>query len=94
MVRRLMGQMMYEDPVVYDWQHIQAKALVIGGEEDGLVDDFPALARNVAEQLPNSALLLYPDIGHAPHIEIPERFHADLVRFLASDPASPAGRWR
>jgi len=36
-VRRLQGQMLYDDPVVYDWQHIASKALVIGGEEDGLV---------------------------------------------------------
>ena len=42
-VRRLQGQMLYDDPVVYDWQHIETKALVIGGEEDGLVDDFPTL---------------------------------------------------
>ena len=94
MVRRLQRQMLYEDPVVYDWQHIGTKALVIGGEEDGLVDDFPSLARTVAAELPNSALLLYPDIGHAPHIEIPDRFHADLIRFLGSDPDEPATDWK
>ena len=94
MVRRLQAQMLYEDPVVYDWQHIETKALVIGGEEDGLVEDFPALATNVAESLQNAALLLYPDIGHAPHVEIPDRFHADLIRFLSSDPDEPAPDWR
>jgi pimeloyl-ACP methyl ester carboxylesterase len=94
MVRRLQAQMLYEDPVVYDWQHIPAKALVIGGEEDGLVEDFPALARNVADRLQNGTLLLYPDIGHAPHVEIPDRFHADLIRFLRSDPDQAARDWR
>lgn len=93
-VRRLQGQMLYEDPVVYDWQHIDTKALVIGGEEDGLVADFPALARNVADELQNAALLLYPDIGHAPHIEIPDKFHADLIRFLRSDPKQAASDWK
>ncbi|MEX1032673.1 MAG: alpha/beta hydrolase [Cellvibrionaceae bacterium] len=93
-VRRLQGQMLYEDPVVYDWQHIVTKALVIGGEEDGLVADFPSLARNVADQLQNSALLLYPNIGHAPHVEIPDQFHADLIRFLRSDPDQPASDWK
>ena len=53
--------MLYNDPVVYDWQHISTKALVIGGEEDGLVPDFPPLAENVANELQNSALLLYPE---------------------------------
>jgi pimeloyl-ACP methyl ester carboxylesterase len=86
--------MLYNDPVVYDWQHISVKALVIGGEEDGLVADFPALAKNVAGQLQNSAILLYPGIGHAPQIEIPDQFHADLVRFLISDPQEPASKWK
>ena len=93
-VRRMVGQMMYNDPVVYDWQHIDSKALVIGGEDDKLVDDFVARATHVADELQNSALLLYPDIGHAPQIEIPDRFHADLIRFLESDPDRPASEWR
>lgn len=93
-VRRLQGQMLYDDPVVYDWQHIETKALVIGGEEDGLVDDFPTLAHNVANELQNSAILLYPNIGHAPQIEIPDQFHADLIRFLKSDPDQPASDWK
>ncbi|GJM13769.1 MAG: hydrolase [Pseudohongiella sp.] len=93
-VRRLQGQMLYDDPVVYDWQHIDTKALVIGGEEDGLVDDFPKLANNVANELQNSTILLYPDVGHAPQIEIPDQFHADLIRFLRSDPDAPASAWK
>ena len=94
MVRRLQGGMLYNDPVVYDWQHIATKALVIGGEEDRLVDDFPAMARHVASELQNAAIILYPKVGHAPHIEIPERFHADLIRFLRSDPNQAASEWR
>jgi pimeloyl-ACP methyl ester carboxylesterase len=86
--------MLYVDPVVYDWQHISTKALVIGGEDDRLVDDFPAHARHVADELQNSAILLYPGIGHAPQIEIPDQFHADLIRFLRSDPDEPAGAWK
>ncbi len=94
MVRRLQGQMLYDDPVVYDWQHITSKALILAGEEDGLVEDFPALARHVASELQNSAILLYPGIGHAPQIEIPDQFHADLIRFLRSDPTAPASAWK
>lgn len=94
MVRRLQGGMLYNDPVVYDWQHIATKALVIGGEEDGLVDDFPTLAHNVANELQNSAIILYPNVGHAPQIEIPDQFHADLIRFLRSDPNQPASDWK
>lgn len=94
MVRRLQGQMLYDDPVVYDWQHIDSKALVLSGEEDGLIADFPRYARHVASEMQNSAILLYPGVGHAPQIEIPDRFHTDLIRFLESDPDAPAGAWK
>jgi len=94
MVRRLQGQMLYNDPVVYDWQHITSKALVLAGEEDGLVEDFPTLARHVVSELQNGALHLYPGIGHAPQIEIPDQFHEDLIRFLRSDPNQPASEWK
>lgn len=94
MVRRLQGQMLYEDPVVYDWQHITSKGLVLAGEEDGLIDDFPGHARHVVSELQNGTILLYPGVGHAPMIEIPDQFHADLIRFLRSDPDQPASEWR
>ena len=93
-VRRMIAQMMYDDPVVYDWQHITTKALVIGGEDDKLVDDFVARANHVNDELQNSTILLYPGVGHAPQIEIPDQFHTDLIRFLKSDPAAPASEWR
>lgn len=93
-VRSLVGAMMYNDPVVYDWQHITSKALVIGGEEDRLADDFVARANHVNDELQNSTILLYPDVGHNPHMEHSEVFHADLIRFLESDPDQPASEWR
>lgn len=89
MVRALQRQIVYEDPVVYDWPHIETKALVIGGEEDGVSARYPELARSVAETLPNAELVLFPGVGHNPHFEIPERFHQELVRFLTSEPDVP-----
>jgi len=94
-VRGLISQAMWEDPVVYDWQHISSKALVIGGADDPLSQDFAADARRLAESLQNAELLLYPGIGHNPQFEHSDQFHADLIRFLLSDPSEPADqRWR
>ncbi|MBH16398.1 MAG: alpha/beta hydrolase [Gemmatimonadetes bacterium] len=94
-IRASQRQILYEDPVVYEWQHIATKAMVIGGAEDRLVADYPAAARNVAEQLQNAELVIFPQIGHAPAFEIPDRFHSELVRFLKSDPTEPASQaWR
>ncbi|MGQ9426354.1 alpha/beta fold hydrolase [Gilvimarinus sp. F26214L] len=89
-IRAWQQQILYFDPVVYDWQHIDTKALVIGGAADGLAADFGASARKVAEALPNAELVLFEGIGHNPHFEIPEKFHGELVRFLKSDPGEPA----
>jgi pimeloyl-ACP methyl ester carboxylesterase len=94
-VRAAQRRILYEDPVVYEWQHIGSKALVIGGEEDRLVPDFPAAARNVAEQLPNAELVLFPEVGHSPHFDNPDEYHGELIRFLLSDPEEPADQsWR
>ncbi len=83
-VRAWQQHILYFDPVVYDWQHIKAKALVIGGADDALTPNYAALAEHVSETIPNAELILYPGIGHNPHFEIPEQYHADLIRFLSS----------
>jgi len=51
-----------------------------------ITPSFPDLARNVPETPLNAQLILYPGIGHNPHFEIPEQYHADLIGFLRSDP--------
>ena len=88
-IRTWQQQILFLDPVVYDWQHIQAKALVIGGAQDNLTPNYADLARHVSETIPNAELILYPGIGHNPHFEIPEQYHADLIRFLRSEPLPP-----
>ena len=94
-VRAAQRQILFEDPVVHEWQYIRTKALVIGGADDRLSRDFAGQARNVAETLPNAELVLFPGIGHVPAFEYPERYHAEVVRFLLSDPEEPADQsWR
>lgn len=94
-IRAWQQMILYFDPVVYDWQHIDTKAIVIGGELDRLTPNFAGLARMVAESLQNAELRLYEGIGHNPHFEYPEQFHADLIEFLLSDPDEPASQaWR
>jgi len=94
-VRAAQRMILFEDPVVHEWQYIDTKALVIGGAEDRLVADYPAAARHVAETLQNAELVIFPGVGHAPAFEAPDEFHAELIRFLESDPDEPADRsWR
>jgi pimeloyl-ACP methyl ester carboxylesterase len=80
MVRTLLQQMIYTDPVIYDWPHIKSRAFVIGGEKDGT--NFPALAQHAAGMIPDARLLIVPNAGHVLHLEQPETFTGELLKFL------------
>jgi pimeloyl-ACP methyl ester carboxylesterase len=80
MVRSIYQQMLYLDPVVYDWAKIKVKTLVIGGEKDGA--DFPQLAKHIADTIPGAELVILPNLGHVPHVEAPELFYPPLLKFL------------
>ncbi|RKG65544.1 alpha/beta hydrolase [Corallococcus sp. CA054B] len=59
---------------------IRVPTLIIGGDHDGFfsVDEQRALARAIR----GSRYLLYPETGHAPHAERPQRFVNDVHHFL------------
>ena len=80
MVRSIYQQMLYLDPVVYDWAKIKVKTLVIGGEKDGT--DFPKLAKHVADTIPGAELVVLPNLGHVPHLEAPDMFYPPVLKFL------------
>jgi len=80
MVRSIYQQMLYLDPVVYDWAKIKVKTLVIGGEKDG--PDFPALAKHIADTIPGGELVILPNLGHVPHLEAPDMFYPPVLKFL------------
>jgi pimeloyl-ACP methyl ester carboxylesterase len=80
MVRSIYQQITYLDPVVYDWAHIKAPTLVLGGELDG--QDFPKLAKHIADTIPGAELVIVPKAGHVLHVETPEVFSRELLKFL------------
>lgn len=80
MVRSIYQQMLYLDPVVYDWAKIKVKTLVIGGEKDG--QDFPKLAKHIADTIPGAQLTIIPNAGHVPHLEVPDVFYRELMKFV------------
>ena len=80
MVRSIYQQITYLDPVVYDWPKIKVKTLVIGGEKDG--QDFPRLAKHIADSIPGAQLVIIPNAGHVPHLEVPAIFYRELLKFV------------
>ena len=86
-VQTLINNVIYLDPVVYDWVHIQAPTLVYGGAEDMLAGTpaaFQEGMKRIAATIPNgkARLELLPGLGHVPFMEAPERALPPLVAFL------------
>jgi pimeloyl-ACP methyl ester carboxylesterase len=86
-VQTLLSSLIYLDPVVADWPHIQAPTLVYGGAEDilpGSAAAFQQGMKRIAAAIPNGKgrLELLPGLGHVPFIEAPERSLPPLVAFL------------
>ena len=87
MVQALISQMLYGDPVVYDWAHIHVPTLAFGGAEDlllGPATTFQERMNVLASTVPNGNghTLLLPGLGHVPHLEAPETVVPPLVAFL------------
>lgn len=59
---------------------IAAPTLLVWGDRDGLLP--PTEQRRLAAAIPGARSLLYPETGHSPHWERPERFAADLDAFM------------
>lgn len=89
-------QMVYQQPVRYEFPLIRKPTLLVIGQADrtALGKDavseevkatlglYPELGRAAARDIPGALLIELEDIGHIPHLEVPDRFHTDLLEFL------------
>jgi pimeloyl-ACP methyl ester carboxylesterase len=62
------------------WENIAPPTLMVAGANDKL--KVPGYAAELAERLPDGRLIVYPDCGHAPNIEVAAQFNRDLLAFL------------
>jgi pimeloyl-ACP methyl ester carboxylesterase len=88
--------MIFTQPVVYEFPQLRVPTLLLFGERDGTaigkdisspevkarLGDYPKLARLTAAAIPGAKLVLFPELGHAPQMQDPERFHAALLEGL------------
>ena len=91
-------QMIYQQPVRYEYQLIVPPTLLIVGAEDHVVPlgqyakpeelarlgDFKTLSERAVKDIPNAKRVVIPECGHIPHLEQPEQFLAEFLTFLAS----------
>lgn len=63
-----------------DLARIEAPTLVITGENDFITG--PLCAREIAERVPGAELVIAPGCGHFIFVEAPERFRAEVERWV------------
>ncbi|CAG4998094.1 4,5:9,10-diseco-3-hydroxy-5,9, 17-trioxoandrosta-1(10),2-diene-4-oate hydrolase [Dyadobacter sp. CECT 9275] len=88
--------MIYTQPVCYEFEKIRTSTLLIIGQRDrsavgknlapesvrSSLGDYPALGKLTQSKIKNSELAELDNIGHLPHIENFEKFIAPLIKFL------------
>jgi pimeloyl-ACP methyl ester carboxylesterase len=72
------GLMAFDDTA--DLARITAPTLLVWGAHDGLFDR--TQQDRLVAAIPDARLIVYPDAGHCPNWERPERLVADVVAFL------------
>ncbi len=91
-------QMIYQQPVRYEYPQIAPPVLLVVGAEDRVVPlgqyaapaeaarlgDFPALSAAAATDIPRATRVVIPQCGHIPHLEHPRQFLDRLLPFLAA----------
>lgn len=93
----LISQMMFSQPVIYQFDQLRMPVLLIIGQRDktalakGLataevrkkMGNYAQLGKDAQKRIPNATLLELPGIGHMPHVENFDDFIKGVIDFLA-----------
>lgn len=96
----LVYDMIFTQPVMYEFGQLTVPTLLMIGEKDNTaigkdiappavkarLGDYPKLARRTAQAISGAKLVLFAELGHAPQMQDPQRFHSALLQGL--EPAS------
>ena len=92
----LLYDMIYTQPVVYEFDQLHMPTLLLIGQRDttaigkdaappevkARLGHYPELGRAAAKRIPQATLVEFDDLGHAPQMQAPERFHQALLQGL------------
>lgn len=93
-------QMIYEQPVVCEFENLKMPTLLIIGQEDRTIvgkgrvpkeivnryGQYPQLGKSIKSRIPNARLVELEGVGHIPHIQSLEQFATSLLDFLEFSP--------
>jgi pimeloyl-ACP methyl ester carboxylesterase len=92
----LLYDMIYTQPVVYEFPLLKMPVLLLIGEKDntaigkdaapqelrGQLGNYAVLGKRAAQQIPKATLVEFPELGHAPQMQDPAAFHEALLKGL------------
>lgn len=92
----LASDMIATQPVLYEFPHLRVPTALFIGSMDRTapgaararaeiaqrLGDYPVLGRRAAAAIPGAMLVEFPDLGHSPQVEAPDRFHDALMEVL------------
>jgi len=92
----LISDMIYSQPVFYEFEKLQMPVLLIIGDHDNTapgkqlvapelraqLGNYPILAKAAVARMKQGKLIEFADLGHSPQIQDPARFHAALLANL------------
>ncbi|RYP40122.1 hypothetical protein DL768_010665 [Monosporascus sp. mg162] len=92
----LTTDMALSQPVIYEFPFLKPRTLLLIGEKDvtalgkqwsppevqAKLGRYDILGKQAAAAIPNADLIEFPDLGHAPQMQAPEWFHAELLGWL------------
>jgi len=64
-----------------DYRNIKRPTLIVAGGKDPLRE--PGYAQGLQNEIAGSELMVFPEAGHFPHIDLPERFNKTAIEFLS-----------
>jgi pimeloyl-ACP methyl ester carboxylesterase len=96
-VQARIAEMAFTQPVVHELERLRVPTLLMIGQLDRTalganraptevakrLGNYPELGRAAARRIPNATLVEFADLGHAPQISAPDRFHETLLKGLA-----------
>jgi pimeloyl-ACP methyl ester carboxylesterase len=94
----LLYDMIFDQPVVYDLPRLKPPTLLIVGDKDttaigkqfappevrAVIGHYPELAKAAGRAIPHATVVEFPDLGHAPQIQDPDKFHDVLIGWLGA----------
>ncbi|MCE9994259.1 alpha/beta hydrolase [Enterobacter asburiae] len=92
----LLYDMIYTQPVIYEFGELKMPTLLMIGTKDNTaigkdlappeirktLGNYAVLGKETAKRIPHATLVEFNDMGHAPQMQDPERFHEALLKGL------------